>query len=395
MKYDFGKIIDRRNTNALKYDIIERCGLSKDTIPMWVADTDFAAPPQILEALHNAVSHGVFGYSEPKSSYFETLKMWLNRRYNLVIQREWLVHCPGIVFAITMAIRAYTKEGDGVLIQQPVYYPFRSMVVSNKRKLIVNSLVSNKTTGKYEVDFGDLEQKIIKYKPKLFVLCSPHNPVGRVWTTDELRRMGELCLRHNVIVLSDEIHADLTLTGKHTIYGSISKELSDNCIIATAPSKTFNIAGLQFSDILISNPRLRAAFVSQINASGYSQLNTLGIVAAEAAYTHGEPWLDEQLAYLRGNAELIESFVSDRLPKVRYTRPEATYLAWLDFGAYGMSQTELEDLITNKAQLYLSSGTIFGKEGEGFMRLNFGCSRVLLTAALDRLAKAMDGAVNI
>jgi len=274
------------------------------------------------------------------------------------------------------------------MIQQPVYYPFFATVKDNNRKLVNNALVLDSKTQKYKIDFEDFEKKIVENGVKLFLLCSPHNPVGRVWQKEELEKMGQICLKHGVIILSDEIHADFIFTSsKHHVFTSVNPAFLDNSIVCLSPSKTFNLAGLQFSDVLIANADLRAKFTTAYDKSGYSQLNTLGIVAAHAAYEHGADWVDELLVYLEENVLVIEEFLRANMPKVKLIKPEGTYLAWLDFRELGLSQKELDERVANDAKLWLSSGTVFGKEGEGFQRVNFACPREELKKALNKLSK--------
>jgi len=293
-----------------------------------------------------------------------------------------------VVYAIATAIRALTEKGDAVLIQQPVYHPFASTVLVNGRKLVNNPLVYEK--GEYHIDFDDFEEKIIKNDVKLFLLCSPHNPVGRVWTREELVRMGDICLKHNVIVISDEIHADFVYKGYlHFIFASLKPEFLNNTIICTAPSKTFNLAGLQVSNIFIANDEIRKKFREELMRSGYSQPNTMGLVACQAAYEHGAQWLDELIEYLEGNISYIRKFLAERLPQIKLVEPQGTYLLWLDFNQLNLSEEELNDLIVNKAKLWLNEGTTFGSEGKGFQRLNIACPRATLEKAFLQLEKAI------
>ena len=283
-----------------------------------------------------------------------------------------------------MAIRAYTNPGDSVMIQTPVYYPFFSLIRDNGRELVKNPLVYK--DGKYKIDFEDFERKAAEHKVKLFVLCSPHNPVGRVWTRKELETLNEICKRYGIIVVSDEIHCDFIYNGHiHTILG----HLNENAVICTAPSKTFNLAGLQVSNLFIKNTELRRKLEHEIRCSGYSQLNTIGLTACKSAYQHGGEWLNQLTAYLAGNISLVRNFLSDKLPKIKLIEPEGTYLLWLDFQELGLSQNELDNLITQKAKLWLSSGTTFGEDGNGFQRINIACPKALLETALVRLEKCL------
>lgn len=393
MSYAFDTIIDRKNTNSLKYDFAIERGKPEDILPLWVADMDFQVPEPVLDALHTAVSHGIFGYSEVKKEYFDVLHDWFYDHFNWDTKEQWLIKTPGVVFAITLAIKAFTKKGEGVLIQQPVYYPFEETIVLNKRGLVINYLVNN--DGRYEIDFDCFEQQIISGNVKLFVLCNPQNPVGRVWTVEELTRMGDICIRHNVLIISDEIHCDFTYPGyKHTVFAGINDTFSENTITCTSPSKTFNLAGLQISNIFIKNDQTRKKFINELNNSGYSQLNTLGLVGCKAAYQYGEPWLTELKAYLYENLSYVRAYLKENLPMIKLIEPEGTYLIWLDFTALNLTTLEMRDLIVNKAKLWLDAGHIFGKNGAGFERINIACPRVTLMKALDQLSVAIQSLPN-
>jgi cysteine-S-conjugate beta-lyase len=389
MAIDFNLPVNRKNTNSIKYDFAVERGKTEDLIPLWVADMDFPTVPEVTEALVNASRHGIFGYSEVKEDYFHTLKNWFSSHYNWDIERKWLVKTPGIVYAISMAVRAFTKQGEAVLIQKPVYYPFSEAIESNERILINNSLVYE--DGKYHMDFYDFEKKIIDNQVKLFVLCNPHNPVGRVWTKDELIQLGDICVKHNVLVVSDEIHADFIYPGhEHIVFANLKPEYLDITITCTAPSKTFNLAGLQVSNILIANQKLKHAFKEEIVKSGYSQLNTLGLVACKAAYDYGDEWLKALKQYLFKNMIFVKDFVREQLPLLKMIEPEGTYLVWIDFQNLKLSENELEEFIVKKAKLWLDAGTMFGDEGLGFQRINIACHRSTLEQALNQLKAAID-----
>lgn len=384
---DFDTVVDRRNTLSLKYDFAKERGRPEDILPLWVADMDFKVSSYIIDALNDINNHGIYGYSDVKSGYFETLKSWMKRHYNWEVSEKWLVKTPGIVFALALAIKAYTNESEAVLIQQPVYYPFSEVIEDNNRKPVINELKQGEN-GKYYIDYEDFENKIISENVKLFILCNPHNPVGRVWTEEELLKLGDICLKHNVIVVSDEIHADFVYGRAHTVFTNVKEEYKNIGIVCTSPSKTFNIAGLQVSNIFIANDDLRKSFCRQINASGYSQLNLAGLAACEAAYKYGEEWLSAVLKYIKGNADYVKAFLSEKLPKVKMTELEGTYLVWLDFRAYGLTDKELNRRIIYEAGLWLDAGNIFGKSGEGFERINIACPRAILEEALKRLQAA-------
>lgn len=381
---DFDTVIDRKGTRSLKYDFAVRRGKPENVLPLWVADMDFQTSSYITEALEDMVKHGVFGYSESEEHYFEAVQNWMERHYNWHVKESWMTKTPGIVFALAMAVKAYTQENDAVLIQPPVYYPFKEVVEDNHRRLVINTLVLG-GDGTYTIDYEDFEKKIIEENVKLFILCNPHNPVGRVWTREELERLGEICLKHGVFVVSDEIHADFVFERKHTVFSEVKEAYRDISMICTSPSKTFNIAGLQISNIFISNPEKATAFRRQVAAAGYSQVGLPGLVACEAAYRHGDEWLEGVLAYIKANAEFTRAYLQEHLPRVKMTKLEGTYLAWLDFRDYGLTDKELDEKILNQAGLWLDSGAVFGKCGEGFQRINIACPRKTLQQALDRL----------
>ena len=275
---NFDRIIDRRNTRSLKYDFAVERGIPADNLPLWVADMDFQVSSYIQEALMQAVNHGIFGYSDVKEEYFEPLRDWMERHHNWKVEKKWLVKTPGVVFALAAAIRAFTQEGDGVIIQQPVYYPFANVVKNNQRKLVVSNLILTEE-GRYEMDFADFEEKIQKEQVKLFILCSPHNPVGKVWNKKELEKIGDICLKHNVFVVSDEIHADFAFKGSHTVFTNIKEEYQAMSMVCTSPSKTFNIAGLQISNIFIPDEKKRRLFAKQVYSTGYDEISLPALVA--------------------------------------------------------------------------------------------------------------------
>jgi cystathionine beta-lyase len=381
MKYDFDRVIDRTNTYSIKYDPAAR-GKPDDVLPLWVADMDFSAPPCVIDALVSRARHGIFGYSEPDAGYFSAVGDWFKERLAWNIEREWLTITPGVVNALYIAIRALTKPGDGIVVQQPVYYPFNSAVRQTGRELLVNQLVYSE--GRYGIDFEDFENKI--KQAKLFILCNPHNPVGRVWTRDELIRMGEICLRYGIIVIADEIHQDFIFPGsRHLVFAALDRRFAGIAVTCTAPSKTFNLAGLLHANIFIENEALRTQFRQEYANSGLSQPGIMGLAACEAAYAGGAEWVDELNDYLAGNMSLISEFLQTHIPKIKLVKPEGTYLAWLDCSALGLSASELDNVITNKAKLWLNSGPLFGKGGNGFQRMNAACPRSVLHSALERL----------
>lgn len=390
-KYDsthFDEIIDRKNTNSLKYDFAIERGRPEDILPLWVADMDFKVADEITDAITKVVSHGIYGYTDSKDDYFDALKNWYLTNYSWEIKKEWLVKTPGVVYAIATAIRAFTNPGDAIIIQQPVYYPFFKMIQLNDRVVVNSPLVNH--DGFYEMNFEEFEQKIIDNKVKVFILCSPHNPVGRVWTTEELTRIGEICLKHNVLVISDEIHSDFIYEGyKHTVFSSLSEEFKNNSIICTAPSKTFNLAGLQISNVFIANEDLRKRFIREKAKTGYDEVNTIGLTAAKAAYSEGKAWLDGMRSYLKDNLDYVREFLNERLPMLKLIEPQGTYLIWIDFRGLGLTESEREDLIVNKAKLWLDTGSMFGVDGKGYERINIACPRSILKKALEQLEGAI------
>ncbi|WAV94215.1 pyridoxal phosphate-dependent aminotransferase [Oxalobacter aliiformigenes] len=391
--YHFDEIIDRTGTGSLKVDFAEARGKPKDVIPMWVADMDFRCPPAVTAALQKMTEHAIYGYSEPKPGYFEAVRSWFSRRHHWDVREEWLVRTPGVVFALCAAIRALTKENDAILIQPPVYYPFAASIRDNRRKLVENQLVL--CNGRYTIDLADFERKIIDNKVRLFILCNPHNPVGRIWTKAELTAMADICRAHDVKIVSDEIHADFAFPGHaYTPFGTLGDPYLREAVICTAPSKTFNIAGLQVSNIFIADEEIRRKFRQEIDATGYSQMNTAGLVAAQAAYEEGEEWFNALLTYLTGNLAILRQFTEKRLPGVTLIEPEGTYLPWLDFSGTGMKGKTLDDFIVKKAGLWLDDGEIFGPGGEGFARINIACPAAILKLALERLEAALKNRKN-
>ena len=385
---DFDSVIERRNTRSLKYDFATERGMPEDILPLWVADMDFRTSSYIEDALAKRAQEGVFGYSEVKTPYFEIVRDWMLRRHGWKPQEEWLVKTPGVVTALAMAVKAYTEPGDAVLIQLPVYYPFAEVIADNGRRVVSNTLYRGEDN-RYHIDFEDFEQKIIQNKIKLFLLCNPHNPVGRVWTREELIRLGDICMKHDVIVASDEIHEDFVFQGRHKVFAGLKKEYEDRCIVCTSPSKTFNLATMVLSNIFIPNQDLRRRFRKQLDAAGISQLGVMGLIACETAYSEGEEWYLAMLEYVRGNIAYIKKYVTENLPGVTMTEHEGTYLVWLDFSGTGLSETELEDMIVQKARLWLDGGGMFGDSGKGFQRINVACPRRILEEAMERLKEAL------
>lgn len=386
--YDFDAVIDRRNTNSLKFDFAVERGKPADVLPLWVADMDFPAPRPVLDALHKAVEHGIFGYSEVKGEYYNAVSNWFKKHFGWETKPEWLVKTPGVVYALATAVRGLTEPGDSILIQPPVYYPFFGVIRDNDRRIVENELLYN--NGRYDIDFDDFEKKIRENDVKMFILCSPHNPVGRIWTKAELQRLGDICEKYNVLVVSDEIHCDLAFPEyPHTVFSIACPNLAERSVICTAPSKSFNLAGLQVSNIWIQGADIRRKFQKEIDRSGYSQLNTLGLVAAQTAYESGEEWLSECKKYLRGNLDFLRDFLKQKLPEIKLIEPEGTYFAWLDCSGLGLDRRQLNDLVINKAKLWLDAGHIFGERSELFQRIVLACPRKTLEQALVLLEQAV------
>lgn len=384
MNYDFDTVTDRKNTNAIKYDLAKKRGKPEDAVSLWVADMDFPTAPCIQKAVAEKAAHGIWGYSRPDYRYYDALKKWYKERHNFEVQNEWVVNTPGVCFALAAAVKAFTKEGESVLIQKPVYYPFFNIINSLQRKVVNSSLILK--NNHYEIDFDDFERKIVQENVKLFILCSPHNPGGRVWTKQELQKISEICLAHNVLVVSDEIHSDITFgSNVHTVYGSLSEQALKNSIICTAPSKSFNLAGLQFSNIFIADEKLRKAFSEELDKTGYDEPSVFGIVAATAAYSEGADWFDSVKSYIWENILFARKYIEENAPQIKVLVPEGTYLLWLDFSKTGLSDSEINDRVLNKAKVWLDRGSMFGKEGEKFQRINCATPRIILEDALKRI----------
>lgn len=389
--YDFDTLYDRRGTSSLKYDFaMQRVGRT-DLLPLWVADMDFRLPEEIPAVLKERADHGFFGYTDPDSAYYDTLEKWFADRYRVRIDRSWNTVTPGIVYAISCAIRSFTKEGDAVLIQEPVYYPFREMIEKNGRVCVSSDLVLREAPElHFEIDFADLEETLRTSHPKLMLLCSPHNPAGRVFSREELERIADLCLRYDVLLLADEIHCDFIFEGHaFTSLLSLDERILDRAIICTSASKSFSIAGLQTANILIPNPDLRRRFGEVNAATGYSQGNVFGLAATKAAYDLGGAWLDELGAYLQGNLDFVRDYLKERLPQLRLVEPEGTYLLLVDFGNVVKTYGELRDLIQNRAHLWLDDGILFGRKTALFERFNIACPRSVLEQAFSQLEAAV------
>lgn len=383
----FDVVINRKNTSSLKWDATKARFGKEDLLPMWVADMDFKAPEQVLQALHKRIEHGVFGYSLAPDSTYEAICNWLKRRFQWEIQKEWIAFSSGVVPAISTIIHAFTEPGDEIIVQSPVYYPFFSQVEQNKRVLLNNQLIED--NGVYKMDVDQLEQMITE-KTKMIILSHPHNPVGRVWTKEELTRLGDICVKHNILIISDEIHCDLTYKGVvHTPLASISEQFAKQTITCMAPSKTFNLAGLQASYLIIPNKEHKAKFQRAMAQQGLSEPNILGIIAMETAYNECEEWLEQFLDYMEENARIVEQFLETELPQLKIIKPEAMYLLWIDCRKLNLDKKELEKRIIEKGNLALNQGYIFGGGGEGFIRLNIACPKATLIEGLNRLKAAL------
>ncbi len=384
----FDERIDRYETHSVKWDHTDAIFEKENLLPMWVADMDFKAPQAVIDALTKRIQHGIFGYSMPTEHTKSAIQGWLEKRHHWSINQEWIVFTPGVVPALSAAVNTYTKKDEKVVIQSPVYYPFRDMVEKNERLVVDNPLKME--NGKYVMDYEDLETKLKDPEVTMLLLCNPHNPVGRVWTKEELRKVAELCLANNVLIVSDDIHFDLIFKGNdHTLISTLSEDISANTITCIAPSKTFNLAGMQLSTIIIPDEDKRDQFNAYMGKLGLFAPSPFGIVAVEAAYNHGEEWLEQLMDYLEGNLAYLTTFIKERLPEIDLIEPEGTYLVWLDFRKLEMSHEELEKFIQNDAKLALDEGYIFGDGGKGFERINIACPRSILQEGLERLEKAL------
>lgn len=399
--YDFDTEIDRLHTNASKWSVVQdednplqhshsnTYSGENRLLPMWVADMDFAAPQPVIDALVSRAQHGLYGYTEVTDSFYQSAAGWLRRRQQWQIDTDWICTSPGVVPALKAIIRGFVTPGDKVLVQTPVYYPFFSAIEGNGMEIAINPLIYD--NGRYRMDFDDLERKTRDPKVTMVILCSPHNPIGRVWTQEELLRFGEICLANDVLVASDELHGDLIFNNAlFTPYASISERFAQNSIICTAPSKTFNLAGLRSSCIIIPNSKLRETFQATLDSAGLGGLNLFGTVALEAAYNEGEEWLEQLLTYIQGNFDYMCRFLADNIPQISVVPMEGTYLAWLDCHALGLDKKALRRLMFEEARVYLDEGYIFGEGGEGFERINLACPRSILEEALQRIKAAVD-----
>ncbi|MCC8127933.1 MAG: pyridoxal phosphate-dependent aminotransferase [Clostridiales bacterium] len=388
-KYNFDEVVDRNHTSCLKYDFAMKRKGRKDLLPLWVADMDFKLPQEILEDFHKRVDHGIFGYTDPDEEYFEALNRWFGIHHGYTVDPETVTLGCGVVYGLATGVKAFTDAGDAVLIQQPVYYPFREVIEDNGRTFINNQLKYE--NGKYTVDFEDFEKKITDNHVKVFILCNPHNPVGRVWTKEELEKMGDICLNHGVVIMDDEIHCDFIFPGHtFTSFMAMDEKYRENLVLYTSPSKTFNVAGLQPANVIIPNAELRAKYRHANAASGYSQGSVMGQVAVKAVYTKGDAWVEELVEYIYENVKYFGEFIEKNFPQAHFVDPDGTYLTWVDFSGYGFSDEELEHLMVEEAHLWLDSGKVFGQETAQFERFNLACPRATVEEALKRLKQAFD-----
>lgn len=391
MKYNFDEIIDRRGTDSIKWSkkhLKENFG-DEESIPMWIADMDFKVAEPIIEALTERVRHGIFGYGHKTDEFLEAVVNWHKKRNRWDIEKEWILFTPGIIPALNFVVETFCNPGDKVIIQSPVYFPFANIITNNGCHIANNPLILN--NGKYEMNFCELERIAQDSRTKLMFLCSPHNPVGRVWTAEELQRLGEICIKNDVLIVSDEIHSDLIYLPNHHIpFGKISEEFKMNSIVCTSPSKTFNLAGLQISNIIIPNEKLRKELNHKLATINIDP-GSFASVAQIAAYNKGEEWLESLIIYLQDNLNFIDKFLKERIPRVKLIKPEGTYLAWLDFSNFNFTNIELQQLMQTKAKIALNDGYIFGAGGEHFQRINFACPRSILEKALKNIEKILEG----
>ncbi len=387
MNYNFDEFYDRRGTQCIKHDGVKEFLGSADLIPMWVADMDFRTPPFVMEDLRKRLEHEVLGYPVRAESYFSSLIGWTERNHDWILKRDWISFSPGVVPAVNMAVLAYTQPGDSIITQPPVYFPFYTAVKDHGRKLVYNPLQLK--DGRLCMDFDDLEQKAAE-GAKMIILSSPHNPGGSVWTREELGKLAEICLRHNILMLSDEIHCDLVYKPfKHIPLASLSEEISARTITTVAPSKTFNLSGLSTASVIISDDFLRKKFTQVLNHLHIGGGNIIGNIASESAYTHGDEWAGQLMDYLGKNLDFMEEFLGRNIPQISMLRPEATFLVWLDCRELRMTDDELKEFFITKAKLGLNPGIQFNPGGEGFMRMNIGCTKAVLEKALLQLQQAV------
>lgn len=388
MQYNFDEIVDRAGSNAVKLERLKPVFGHEDLIPLWVADMDFKSPPAIIEALKQRVEHGVFGYTLPSEEYTSSIVNWLERRHHWQVKREHINFVPGVVKGFAFAIDEFTGKGDKIIIQPPVYHPFRIVTSSLEREVVNNPLILD--NGQYRMDFEGLRNIVSVNDCKILILCNPHNPGGRVWSLSELNELADICYENDILVVSDEIHADLALPGyQHIPFASVSEKAEDISLTLMAPSKTFNIAGIVSSFAVITNKTIRERYLAYLEPRELQQGTIFAFTATRAAYDECEEWLDQMLAYVQGNVDFVDNYLKENIPEIKAILPEASFLVWLDCCSLNLSQRELVKLFIEKAHLALNDGTMFGPGGEGFMRLNVGCPRSLLEKGLNNLKKAV------
>ncbi|MCA1031687.1 pyridoxal phosphate-dependent aminotransferase [Bacillus timonensis] len=385
--YDFNHIINRAGTNSVKWDMTDYFFNEKGLHPMWVADMDFKAPDEVLEAFQKRVKHGIFGYTSPNMNTVEAISQWMEKQHKWKIESKWVTYSAGIVQALATAIQAFTKRGDKIIVQLPVYYPFFQLIENNGRIVVKNKL--KVVNGPYEMDFNDLISKIDNNVKMLF-LCNPHNPGGKVWKKEDLIKLGEICATKNILIISDDIHHDLVIgETPYTPLASLSESLAQHVITCASPSKSFNLAGLQASAIIIPNENYRKLFTDTQHAQGFFTLNTFGIIGMEQAYLHGGKWLEELKEHLRKNVSIIKNYLHHNIPKLTLMDPESTYLAWIDCRSLGLSDEEIQRRLIEKGKIALEPGSKFGEGGEGYVRLNFACPTSTLLNGLEKISQAL------
>mgnify|MGYP002511529387 CR=1 FL=1 len=387
MKYDFTSIPDRSNCGSQKWNAVKDA--SVENVPLSVADMEFYTAPPIKEAIKKLADTAILGYTNATDEYYEAVCGWMKRRHGFDVKKEWIINTPGVVDALAVLVDAVTKPCDSVIILTPVYYPFDMSVIAKGRRIIYSTLINN--NGHYEIDYSDLREKAAMPKAKALLFCNPHNPVGRVWTKEELSKVADICCDNDVFIIDDEIHHDLIMPGyEHTVMATVSERVKNNIAVCTAPSKTFNIAGLGLSNIFIPNLDIKKAVEQEISRASIEASNVIALDACKAAYAYGENWLDELLEYLDGNVALVRSFLKENLPQVRLMEPDGTYLIWLDFSALGLDSDALDDFLIQKAKVWLNKGTMFGDGGECCFRMNLGSPRHVVLKALEQIKEAVD-----
>ena len=380
--YDFDKMTDRKGTSCSKWDNMSSMFTEKGLLPLWIADMDFRCCEEAIEAMRQRVDHGIFGYTVLPDSYFESIAGWMQRRHNWTVRKEWLVTSVTVVSALNIFVQAFTKPGDGVIIQKPVYFPFEECIQDNDRRLVNNELIEKE--GYYTIDFEDLEEKAARPENKMLLLCSPHNPVCRAWTEEELRRVIDICSRNDIYLIADEIHMDFVFKAEHVPVGTLTNY--SKLAVCTSPSKTFNMAGLKMANIFIPDEAMRKEFTRRSKSQcGIIPNNPVSITGISAAYAKGDKWLDEVKQYIWENFQFVDAYLKEYMPKLKMTKPEATYLAWIEWSGVGLSGLKLRRCLRGKARVALDEGMVFGKSGENFARINVATDRTVVRECLDRI----------